>query len=79
MLKFFGGVVGLRCFGLDHHGSVAALVKLALVGDGPDNIATRDNYHGCHNDGHNQNSFHNSEIFNLSDCKDTSILNNVFL
>ena len=37
---------------LDDDTGVAALVILALVGDGPDNIATRGNYHGGHNDGH---------------------------
>ena len=58
MLKFLRSIVTLDGLRLDDDACVAALVKLALVGDGPDNIATRGNYHGCHNDGHDQNSFH---------------------
>ena len=51
-LKFFRGIIALDGFGLDDDGGVAFLVVLALVRDGPDNIARSEDYRG-HNDGHN--------------------------
>ena len=52
-LQFLRRIVQFNRLRLDDDGSVATLVILTLVGDGPDYIATRGNYHACHDDGHN--------------------------
>ena len=63
----FGCVVGLGGFRLDHDRGVAALIKLRLVRDGPNNVTGRESHCGAKGseccDEHRDNDFNDLLLF----------------